>query len=72
MVMLLLAIDERVEILMITSYLEELQQLGEKNILGGKTPKEAAEEFVKTKTGWFGWQRCSNRRRERSRGSTTT
>jgi len=47
------AINEPVEILMLTSYLEELQKLGDKEsplkqILGGKTPKDAAEAFVKT------------------------
>ncbi len=46
-------INEPVEILMLTNYLEELQKLGEKespikNILSGKTPRQAAEEFVKT------------------------
>jgi hypothetical protein len=46
-------VNEPVEILMLTSYLEELQKLGEKespikNILSGKTPRQAAEEFVKT------------------------
>ena len=46
-------ISEPVEILMLTSYLEELQKLGDKeaplkNILAGKTPQQAAEEFVKT------------------------
>jgi hypothetical protein len=47
------AISEPIEILMLTSYLDELQKLGDKesplkNILGGKTPQQAAEEFVKT------------------------
>jgi hypothetical protein len=47
------SINEPVEILMLTSYIEELQKLGDKEaplkqILNGKTPKQAAEEFVKT------------------------
>jgi hypothetical protein len=47
------AISEPVEILMVTSYLEELQKLGDKevplkNLLQGKTPAQAAEEYVKT------------------------
>ena len=47
------SVNEAQEVLMIKSYLEELQKLGEKdspikNILGGKTPQQAAEEFVKT------------------------
>ncbi|MGA3190197.1 MAG: S46 family peptidase, partial [Bryobacteraceae bacterium] len=47
------SVDEPIEILMLTSYLEELQKLGEKespikNILAGKTPHDAAEAFVKT------------------------
>jgi len=47
------SINEPLEILMLTSYLEELQKLGDKEsplkqILAGKTPKQAAEEFVKT------------------------
>ena len=46
-------INEPLEILMLTSYLEELQRLGDKEsplkqILAGRTPKQAAEEFVKT------------------------
>jgi hypothetical protein len=46
-------IDEPIEILMLTSYLEELQKLGEKEspikkVLDGKTPQQAAESFVKT------------------------
>jgi len=45
------SIDERVEILMLTGYLEELQKLGEpKKVLEGKTPQQAAEEMVKTRT----------------------
>lgn len=49
------AISEPVEILMLTSYLEELQKLGDKEtplkkILDGKTPQQAAEELVKTRT----------------------
>lgn len=48
-----LPIQEKTEILMITSYLEELQKLDAKdvpikNILNGKTPAQAAEAFVKT------------------------
>ncbi len=47
------SVNERLEVLMVTSYLEELQKLGEKEspikkILNGKTPQQAAEEFVKT------------------------
>ncbi len=47
------SISEPVEILMLTSYLEELQKLGDKEtplkkILNGKTPQQAAEAFVKT------------------------
>jgi hypothetical protein len=47
------SVSEPLEILMLTSYLEELQKLGDKEtplkkILNGKTPKEAAEGFVKT------------------------
>ncbi len=47
------SIQEPIEILMLTSYLEELQRLGEKespikNILSGRTPQQAAEAFVKT------------------------
>jgi hypothetical protein len=47
------AMSEPVEILMLKSYLEELQKLGDKEsplkqILGGRTPQQAAEEFVKT------------------------
>jgi hypothetical protein len=49
------AINEPVEILMLTSYLEELQKLGDKEaplkkILEGKTPQQAAEAMVKTRT----------------------
>ena len=47
------SISEPVEILMVTSYLEELQKLGDKEtplkkILNGKTAQQAAEGFVKT------------------------
>jgi hypothetical protein len=47
------SINEPLEILMLSIYLEELQKLGDKEsplkqILGGKTPKDAAEAFVKT------------------------
>jgi hypothetical protein len=47
------SINEPIEILMLTSYLEELQKLGDKEsplkqILSGRTPRQAAEEFVKT------------------------
>jgi hypothetical protein len=47
------AINEPIEILMLTNYLEELQKLGEKEspikkILDGKTPQQAAESLVKT------------------------
>jgi hypothetical protein len=50
-----ISINERVEILMLTSYLEELQKLGDKEtplkkILEGKTPQQKAEELVKTHT----------------------
>jgi hypothetical protein len=50
-----IAINERVETLMLTSYLDELQKLGDKDtpmkkILDGKTPQQAAEAFVKTRT----------------------
>ncbi len=49
------SINEPVEILMLTAYLEELQKLDDKDvplkkILEGKTPKQAAEEMVKTRT----------------------
>ncbi len=49
------AVNERVEILMLTSYLDELQKLGDKEtpikkILDGKTPQQAGEAFVKTRT----------------------
>jgi hypothetical protein len=49
------SINDRVEVLMLTSYLEELQKLGDKEtplkkILDGKTPQQAAEEFVKSRT----------------------
>src|SRR3984957_14423662 len=49
------SLNEPVEILMLTAYLEELQKLGDKEtplkkILDGKTPQQAAEEFVKTRT----------------------
>lgn len=48
-------VNEHVEILMLTIYLEELQKLGDKEtpikkILDGKTPQQAAEQFVKTRT----------------------
>ncbi|HTB15167.1 MAG TPA: S46 family peptidase [Bryobacteraceae bacterium] len=48
-------VDQNVEILMLTSYLEELQKLGDKDtplkkIFDGKMPKQAAEEYVKTGT----------------------
>lgn len=48
-----LAINEPVEILMLTSYLDELQKLGDKEtpikkILDGKTPQQAAEAYVKS------------------------
>ena len=51
------SVNEPQEILMIKSYLDELQKLGEKespikNILGGKTTQQAAEEFVKTSKSW--------------------
>jgi hypothetical protein len=47
------SINEHIEILMLTSYLDELQKLGDKEtpikkILDGKTPQQAAESFVKT------------------------
>lgn len=47
------SINEHIEILMLTAYLEELQKLGDKEtplkkILDGKTPQQAAEAFVKT------------------------
>jgi Peptidase S46 len=47
------SINEHVEILMLTAYLDELQKLGDKEtpikkILDGKTPQQAAEAFVKT------------------------
>ena len=46
-------IDDSLEILMLTQYLEELKQLGEKDApakaaLGGKTPQQAAEAMVKS------------------------
>jgi hypothetical protein len=48
-------INEPVEILMLTAYLDELQKLGDKDvpikkILDGKTPQQAAEALVKTRT----------------------
>jgi hypothetical protein len=47
------SINEPIEILLLTSYLEELQKLGDKesplkNILDAKTPQQAAEAYVKT------------------------
>jgi len=50
------SISEPVEILMLTSYLEELQKLGDKEtplkkIMDGKTPQQAAEGFVKSENG---------------------
>ena len=49
------SLNEPVEILMLTAYLEELQKLGDKEtplkkILDGKTPQQAAEEYVKTRS----------------------
>jgi hypothetical protein len=45
-------VNEAIEILLLTKYLEELKTLGDKeaplkSILGGKTPQEAAEAYVK-------------------------
>jgi hypothetical protein len=49
------SLNEPVEILMLTAYLEELQKRGDKEtplkkILDGKTPQQAAEEYVKTRS----------------------
>ncbi len=49
------AVPEPVEIILLTAYLEELKSLGDKevplkNVLGGKSPQEAAESLVKTGT----------------------
>jgi hypothetical protein len=46
-------IDDSLEIVMLTQYLEEIKALGDKEapvrtILGGRTPQQAAEEFVCT------------------------
>jgi hypothetical protein len=48
-----ISINEHVEILMLTAYLQELQKLGDKEtplkkILDGKTPQQAADAFVKS------------------------
>jgi hypothetical protein len=47
------AIDDSLETLMLTQYLEELRRLGDKDaptkeLLGGKSPKEAADALVKS------------------------
>jgi hypothetical protein len=49
-------IDDRIEILMLTQYLEELKALGDKEaplkaILAGRTPKQAAEAMVQSAKG---------------------
>lgn len=47
------AIDDAIETLLLTEYLEELKELGDKEaplkaLLGGKSPKEAADALVKS------------------------
>ena len=47
------AVNDAIEVLMLTQYLEELKKLSEKEapvkaILGGKTPQQAAETFVQS------------------------
>jgi len=48
-------VNDQIETLMLSQYLEELKTLGDKEtpikaILAGKTPKQAAEEMVRTKS----------------------